>query len=243
MKVQKAYDPIKTDKKTLKEWYRIMVLGRMVDERAPNYLKQALGWSYHAPYAGHDGIQFAIGQTFSRETDHLFPYYRDMMTALSAGVSAEELILNGLSKSSDLASGGRHMSNHFAKPEWNIHNVSSCTGNHTLHAVGVARGMKRYKHKGVAISSQGESSTSEGYCYEAINGASNEKLPVVFVFQDNGYGISVPKRDQTANEFAADNFTGFKNLQIIQLCSKDKYILKRRFKKKYLKENQNKSEN
>lgn len=221
MKVAKVHDEKKTSRKQLLEWYRLLVLGRMVDERAPNYLKQALGWSYHAPYAGHDAIQLAIGQVFDKETDHLFPYYRDMQTALSAGVTAEELILNGLSKADDLASGGRHMSNHFAKPEWNIHNVSSCTGNHTLHAVGCARGMKRYDHKGVAISSQGESSTSEGYCYEAINGASNEKLPVVFVFQDNGYGISVPKKDQTANEFAADNFTGFKNLQIIHCDGKD----------------------
>lgn len=221
MKVEKIYDIKKTDKKVLKEWLKLLILGRMIDERAPNYLKQALGWSYHAPYAGHDAIQLAIGQVFDKKTDHLFPYYRDMQTALSAGLTAEEIILNGLSKDTDLASGGRHMSNHFAKPEWNVHNVSSCTGNHTLHAVGVARGMKRYKKKGVAISSQGESSTSEGYCYEAINGASNEKLPVVFVFQDNGYGISVPKRDQTANEFAADNFSGFKNLQIIHCDGKD----------------------
>jgi 2-oxoisovalerate dehydrogenase E1 component len=221
VKVAKIHDVKKTNKKNLKEWYRLMVLGRMIDERAPNYLKQALGWSYHAPYAGHDAIQLAIGQVFDKKTDHFFPYYRDMMSALSAGCTAEELILNGISKATDLASGGRHMSNHFAKPEWNIHNVSSCTGNHTLHAVGVARGMKRYKHKGVAISSQGESSTSEGYCYEAINGASHEKLPVIFVFQDNGYGISVPKRDQTANEFAADNFSGFKNLQIIHCDGKD----------------------
>ena len=221
MKVDKVHDLKKTTKKDLKKWYELLVLGRMLDERAPNYLKQALGWSYHAPYAGHDAIQLAIGQVFDKKTDHLFPYYRDMLTALSAGCTATELILNGLSKADDLASGGRHMSNHFAKPEGNIHNVSSCTGNHTLHAVGVARGMDRYKHKGVAISSQGESSTSEGYCYEAINGASNEKLPVVFVFQDNGYGISVPKKDQTANEFAADNFTGFKNLQIIHCDGKD----------------------
>ena len=113
------------------------------------------------------------------------------------------------------------MSNHFAKPAWNIHNVSSCTGNHTLHAVGVARAMKRYKHTGVAISSQGESSVSEGYCYEAINGASAEKLPVIFVFQDNGYGISVPKRDQTANSRVADNFSGFLNLTIIHCDGKD----------------------
>jgi 2-oxoisovalerate dehydrogenase E1 component len=221
MKVAKKYTLKNTDKNTLKTWYSLMSLGRKLDERAPNYLKQAIGWSYHAPYAGHDAIQLAIGQVFTLGEDHLFPYYRDMMTALSAGLSAEEIILNGISKSTDLASGGRHMSNHFAKPEWNIHNVSSCTGNHVLHAVGVARAMNRYKHKGVAFSSQGESSVSEGYCYEAINGASNEKLPVVFVFQDNGYGISVPKEDQTANEFVADNFSGFKNLRIIHCDGKD----------------------
>ncbi len=206
---------------TFKHWYRLMVLGRKLDEKAPNYLKQALGWSYHAPYAGHDAIQLAIGQVFDRKKDHLFPYYRDMLTALSAGITVEEIILNGISKATDIASGGRHMSNHFAKPEWNIHNVSSSTGNHTLHAVGVARAMKRYGHKGVAISSQGESSVSEGYVYEAINGASNEKLPVVFVLQDNGYGISVPKKDQTANRKAADNFSGFKNLRIIHCDGKD----------------------
>jgi 2-oxoisovalerate dehydrogenase E1 component len=221
MKVAKLHDIKKTKKDDLKKWYHLLVLGRMLDERAPNYLKQALGWSYHAPYAGHDAIQLAIGQIFDKEKDHMFPYYRDMLTAISAGVSPTEIILNGLSKADDLASGGRHMSNHFAKPEWNIHNVSSCTGNHTLHAAGVARGMKRFKSSGVAISSQGESSTSEGYCYEAINGASTEKLPVIFVFQDNGYGISVPKSDQTANEFCADNFSGFKNLRIIHCDGKD----------------------
>lgn len=210
-----------TAKKTLENWYCLMLVGRRIDEKAPNYLKQALGWSYHAPYAGHDGIQLAIGQVFDRETDHLFPYYRDMLTALSAGITAEEIILNGLSKATDIASGGRHMSNHFAKPEWHIHNVSSATGNHTLHAAGVARAMKKYNHKGVAISSQGESSTSEGYVFEAINGASNEKLPVIFVFQDNGYGISVPKKDQTANHYAADNYSGLKNLRIIHCDGKN----------------------
>lgn len=220
-KVEKKYTIKSTPKDVLKKWFELMTLGRMLDERAPNYLKQAIGWSYHAPYAGHDAIQLAIGQTFTKNEDHLFPYYRDMLTAIAAGISAEEIILNGISKATDIASGGRHMSNHFAKPAWNIHNVSSCTGNHTLHAVGVARAMKRYKHKGVAISSQGESSVSEGYVYEAINGASVEKLPVIFVFQDNGYGISVPKRDQTANERVADNFSGFKNLCIIHCDGKD----------------------
>ncbi|HOO84392.1 MAG TPA: thiamine pyrophosphate-dependent enzyme [Prolixibacteraceae bacterium] len=209
------------EKETLEKWYTTLVVGRKLDERAPNYLKQAIGWSYHAPYAGHDGIQFAIGQHFDKDTDHLFPYYRDMMTCFSAGLTPEEIILNGISKATDVAGGGRHMSNHFAKPEWNIHNVSSCTGNHDLHAVGVARAIKYYKHKGVAITSHGESSLSEGYVYEAINGASREKLPVIFVIQDNGYGISVPKHMQTANRKAGNNFSGFKNLRIIHCNGKD----------------------
>ncbi|MDA3929090.1 MAG: thiamine pyrophosphate-dependent enzyme, partial [Prolixibacteraceae bacterium] len=217
----KIYSIKNVEKEILKEWYTTLVVGRKLDERAPNYLKQAIGWSYHAPYAGHDGIQFAIGKHFNKENDHLFPYYRDMMTCMSAGLTAEEIILNGISKATDVASGGRHMSNHFAKPEWNIHNVSSCTGNHDLHAVGVARAIKYYKGKGVAITSHGESSTSEGYVYEAINGASREKLPVIFVLQDNGYGISVPKNMQTANRKTANNFSGFKNLRIIHCNGKD----------------------
>jgi 2-oxoisovalerate dehydrogenase E1 component len=210
-----------TPKKDLENWYYLMVLGRKLDEKAPNYLKQALGWSYHAPYAGHDGIQLAIGQVFEKNKDFLFPYYRDMLTAISAGMTETEIILNGISKADDPSSGGRHMSNHFAKPEWNIENVSSCTGNHTLHAVGVARALKRYGEDAVAISSQGESSVSEGYVYEAITGADREQLPVIFVIQDNGYGISVPKSDQTANRKVIDNFSGFKNLHLIHCNGKD----------------------
>ncbi|MFV0366191.1 MAG: thiamine pyrophosphate-dependent enzyme [Mangrovibacterium sp.] len=220
-KFPKLHTVKNVDKQMLHDWLKVLITGRRLDERAPNYLKQAIGWSYHAPYAGHDGIQFAIGQIFNKETDHLFPYYRDMMTCFSAGLTVEEIILNGISKDTDVAGGGRHMSNHFAKPAWNIHNVSSCTANHDLHAVGAARAMKYYGGKGVVITSHGESSTSEGYVYEAINGATREKLPVIFVFQDNGYGISVPKRLQTANRKTANNFSGFKNLRIIHCNGKD----------------------
>ena len=219
--VPKVFSVKTTPKEILEKWYHLMTLGRSIDEKAPNYLKQAIGWSYHAPYAGHDGIQLAIGQTFEKEVDHIFLYYRDMLTALSCGLTAEEIILNGISKATDLSSGGRHMSNHFAKIAWNMHNVSSLTGNHTLHAVGVARAIKYYGKKAVAISVQGESSLSEGFVYEAINGASKEKLPVIFAIQDNGYGISVPKKDQTANRKVANNFTGFKNLRIIHCNGKD----------------------
>lgn len=221
LEIPKIYTIKNTSKEILAKWYSLMTVGRAIDNKAPNYLKQAIGWSYHAPYAGHDGIQLAIGQVFEKNKDHLFPYYRDMLTALSAGMTAEEIILNGISKATDPSSGGRHMSNHLAKPEWNIHSVSSSTGNHTLHAVGVARAIKYYGEKTVSISSQGESSVSEGYVYEAFTGADKEKLPVIFVIQDNGYGISVPKKDQTAQRKVANNFSGYKNLRIIHCNGKD----------------------
>jgi 2-oxoisovalerate dehydrogenase E1 component len=200
----------------LGRWYELMHMGRLLDDKAPNYLKQAIGWSYHAPCAGHDGIQLALGLSFRPGADYFFPYYRDMMACLAAGLTPEEIILNGISKATDPASGGRHMSNHFAKPEIGIQNVSSLTGNHTQHAAGLGRAVKYYKKDSVVFCSQGESSLSEGYCYEAIVGADKEKLPVIFVVQDNGYGISVPKRDQSANEFLCDNFKGLPNLKIIK---------------------------
>lgn len=105
----KRYDIKTTDTETLRKWYYLMSLGRALDEKAPSYLLQSLGWSYHAPYAGHDGIQLAIGQVFHRGEDYLFPYYRDMLTVLSAGMTAEEIILNGISKATDPSSGGRHL--------------------------------------------------------------------------------------------------------------------------------------
>jgi 2-oxoisovalerate dehydrogenase E1 component len=108
------------------------------------------------------------------------------------------------------------MSNHFAKPSIGIQNVSSLTGNHTQHAVGLARAVKYYGRDSVVFCSQGESSLSEGYCSESINGADREQLPVVFIVQDNGYGISVPKHDQSANDQICDNFSGYSNLKIIK---------------------------
>ncbi|GAB1429709.1 alpha-ketoacid dehydrogenase subunit alpha/beta [Ignavibacteria bacterium] len=218
-----AFDISGFDKETVVRWYALMHLGRKLDEKAALYLKMAKGWSYHAPCAGHDGIQLAVGQIFRSGKDFLFPYYRDLMTCLSAGLTIEEIILNGLSKDGDVAGGGRHMSNHFAKPSVRIQNGSSCTGNHSLHAAGTARAIKKYSGGEVSIYSGGESACSEGYFYEAVNGASREKLPVIFVIQNNGYGISVPVEEQTANARISDNFTGFKNLLIVNCDGRDPF--------------------
>lgn len=209
------------DNATLLSWYRLMHLGRILDEKAANYLKQAKGWSYHAPCAGHEGIQLALGLSFRRGQDFLFPYYRDLMTSLAAGITPYEIVLNGLSKDGDVAGGGRHMSNHFAKPSINIQNVSSCTGNHAQHAVGVAKAIQYYKADAVSFYSGGESACAEGYFYEAVNGASTGNYPVVFVIQNNGYGISVPIAEAFTNSIVSDNFKGFPNLKIVEVDGTD----------------------
>jgi len=222
-----ALPPLKTDafgkvdNDTVVGWYRLLYGTRAIDTRASLYIRRGMGWSYHARCAGHEGIQVALGLHFRANKDFLFPYYRDLGTNLAAGLTPYELFLNGLSRDEDPCSGGRHMSNHFGKPSIGVQNVSSCTGNHTLHAVGVARAIKYYKSGGVAMSSQGDSSASEGYCFEAFSGASREKLPVVFVIQNNGYGISVPVEQQSSSKNVADNFRGIKNLKVIDCDGTD----------------------
>ena len=214
---QDLFDTSGFDKLTLLDWYTTQHLGRRLDEKAANYLKMAKGWSYHAPFAGHDGIQLALGKVFRSGKDFLFPYYRDLLTSLAAGLTVEEIIANGLSKDLDVAGGGRHMSNHFAKISIGLQNSSSCTGNHSQQAAGLARSIKKYKGDEVVYCSTGDSTTSEGYYYEAVNGADREKLPLIFVIQNNKYGISVPLREQTTNPVVSDNFRGFTNLKIL-LC-------------------------
>lgn len=203
--------------KTLHRWYQLMHLARTLDLKAANYVRQAKGWSYHSSCSGHEAIQLILGLSFRQNKDFLFPYYRDLATCLAAGLSVEEIIRNGLSKSTDVGSGGRHMSNHFSKPSIRIQNVSSVTGNHALHAVGVARAIKKYEGSEIAFASSGESAMSEGYVFEAVAGAAREQLPVVFVIQNNRFGISVPLYEQSVNMCVADNFAGFAKLKIVRV--------------------------
>ncbi len=205
----------------LKKWYTLAHLSRLIDDQASKFIRQSKGWSYLATCAGHEGIQLALGLSFRPGKDFLFPYYRDQLTCLAAGITVDEIMLNGLSRRDDVAGGGRHMSNHFAKPAIHIENVSSCVSNHTLHAVGVARAVKYYKSDAVAFASFGDASSSEGYVYEALNGSSREQLPVIFIIQNNRYGISVPLQEQTANPIVSDNFRGLKNLFIANCDGKD----------------------
>lgn len=207
---------ITVHKNTLNRWYQVMHLGRLLDHKADTYVKQGKGWSYHSSFVGHDGIQLILGLSFRQNKDFLFPYYRDLLTGLAAGLTAEEIIMNGISKAGDVASGGRHMSNHVAKPSIRIQNVSSATANHALHAAGVARAIRRYDGDEIAFASFGDSASSEGYVFEAIAGAAREKLPVIFVIQNNKYGISVPIKEGSVNPCVADNFSGLLNLKVVK---------------------------
>ena len=203
--------------KTLERWYQLMHLARLLDLKAANYVRQAKGWSYHSSCAGHEGIQLILGLSFRQGKDFLFPYYRDLATCVGAGLTIEDIIRNGLSKATDISSGGRHMSNHFSKPSIRVQNVSSATGNHALHAAGVARAIRKYDGDEIAFASFGDSAASEGFVFEAISGAARERLPVVFVIQNNRYGISVPIHEQSVNECVADNFSGLKCLKIVRV--------------------------
>ncbi len=207
---------ISVHKNTLNRWYQIMHMGRILDQKAGNYVKQGKGWSYHSSFVGHDGIQLILGLSFRQGKDFLFPYYRDLLTGYAAGISVEEIVMNGISKAGDIASGGRHMSNHIAKPSIRIQNVSSATANHSLHAAGVARAIKRYDGDEIAFASFGESSASEGYVFEAMAGAARERLPVIFVIQNNKFGISVPLSEGSVSLCVADNFSGLQNLKVVK---------------------------
>ncbi len=202
---------------TLRRWYQLIHLGRLLDQKAALYVRQAKGWSYHSSCAGHEGIQLILGLSFRQQKDFLFPYYRDLVTSLAAGLTVNEIIENGLSKATDVGSGGRHMSNHFSKPAIRIQNVSSATGNHALHAVGVARAIRKFNGDEIAFASFGDSAVSEGYVYEAVSGAARELLPVIFVIQNNKYGISVPISEQAANRNVSGNFLGFKQVLIVSV--------------------------
>ncbi|MBM2841484.1 MAG: dehydrogenase component, partial [Bacteroidetes bacterium] len=207
---------ISVHKNTLNRWYQILHMARIIDTKAENYVKQGKGWSYHSSFVGHDGIQLILGLSFRQNKDFLFPYYRDLLTGYAAGITVEEIVMNGISKAGDVASGGRHMSNHIAKPSIRIQNVSSATGNHALHATGVARAAKKYDGDEIAFASFGDSAASEGFVFEAMAGAARERLPVIFVIQNNKYGISVPIAEGSVNPCVADNFSGLLNLRVVK---------------------------
>lgn len=204
------------------EALRIMTLTRKTDHKIMNLLKQGKSY-FHMSAAGHEAIQVALGMQMNPGVDWAFPYYRDLAFLYSIGIELQEIILHMLARGSDPMTGGRQMPNHWGSKKLNIPTQSSPTGTQFLHAVGVALANRKKGNDAVTYVSSGEGTTSEGEFYEAINWASREKLPVIFVIENNKLAISVPVEDQNGGKHnsVAQMMSGFENLLSIEIDGTD----------------------
>ena len=116
---------------------------------------------------------------------------------LTAGVTPKDFFLQSFAKVDDPASGGRQLPCHYGAPHIKLPSQSSNTGTQFLQAVGTALASVKEGIDSITYVSSGEGTTSQGEFHEAINWASREKLPVLFVIENNKYAISVPISQQT----------------------------------------------
>src|ERR1700727_411433 len=197
------------------EIYRLMFLSRRVDDREI-LLKRQQKIFFQVSGAGHEALQIGAALALRPGYDWYFPYYRDRALCLALGVTPTEMLLQAVGAATDPASGGRQMPNHWSSRALHIVSTSSSTTTQLLHAVGCAEAGRYFsRHPEAAVkpeaasdyrafhdvefhgdevvfTSLGEGSTSQGEFWEALNTASNQKLPVIFCVEDNGYAISVP---------------------------------------------------
>src|ERR1700691_1198922 len=195
------------------EIYRLMFLSRRVDDREI-LLKRQQKIFFQMSAAGHEALQVAAALAMRPGYDWCFPYYRDRALCLALGVTPTEMMLQAVGAGADPASGGRQMPTHWSSRKLHIVSTSSSTTTQLLHAVGCAEAGRYFsrhpeaavKDPGdyrafhdvefhgdeVSLACVGEGATSQGEFWEAINTASNQKLPVIFCVEDNGYATSVP---------------------------------------------------
>jgi 2-oxoisovalerate dehydrogenase E1 component len=209
--ITQPYSGLKDEQ--LVEFYRLMYLSRRLDDREV-MLKRQQKIFFQISGAGHEALLVAAGTALKPGYDWFFPYYRDRALCLTLGNTVEEQLLQAVGAATDTASGGRQMPSHWSSTRLNIVSTSSAVTTQCLHAVGCAEAgryfsrrpeasarrdddysaYKNVKFHGdeVVFVSLGEGSTSEGEFWEAMNSASNLKLPVLFLVEDNGYAISAP---------------------------------------------------
>jgi 2-oxoisovalerate dehydrogenase E1 component len=175
--------------------------------------------------------------------DWFFPYYRDRALCLALGVSPYDMLLQAVGAADDPASGGRQMPTHWSSRPLHIVSTSSATATQLLHAVGCAEAGRYFSHHPeaavkdpgdyrefhnvdfhgdeVTLACVGEGSTSQGEFWEALNTASNQKLPVIFMVEDNGYAISVPVEVNTPGGNISRLVANFPNFFFAEIDGND----------------------
>jgi 2-oxoisovalerate dehydrogenase E1 component len=183
----------------LKHLYRKMLRLFYIEERVKVFVRQNK-CSFHASSRGHEKVQIAVAMLLERGKDWFFPYYREKALMVGLDMPLPEIFQGMLSRRGDPNSEGRNMSEHFSSRELRVVSPTACTGTQYLPAVGMAKAIKAEGRDEIVYVSSGEGATSEGEYFEALNVAAREKLPVLFVVQNNGYAISVPQSTQTGSE-------------------------------------------
>src|SRR5215472_11297312 len=156
--------------------------------------------SFLASTRGNEKAQVGTVMLMKPRHDWFFPYYREKAIAYALGMPMKDLFLHMLSREGDPSSNGRNMPEHFSSRTLNLVSQTACTGTQFLPAVGMAKALRKDGSDAIVYVSSGEGATSEGEFFEAINWATREELPVLFLIQNNGYAISVPQNAQTSSE-------------------------------------------
>jgi 2-oxoisovalerate dehydrogenase E1 component alpha subunit len=180
----------------LLELYRVMVLTRVLDDRAMKLQRQGrIG--FYVPAMGQEASH--IGTAAALEpADWVFPSYRDPGIALLRGVPVVELLHQCYGNAGDHTL-GRQMPVHYSLKKIRFVSISSPIGTQIVQATGAAMAMKARKEPHVAITYFGDGSTSSNDFHTGLNFAGVFAAPCIFVCENNGWAISVPLEGQTAS--------------------------------------------
>jgi len=210
------------DRATLIHALRVMQTSRRIDDREV-MLKRQNKIFFQVSAAGHEAIQTAVGLYLRPGFDWFYTYYRDRAVALACGITPKMMMLQAVGAGEDTQSGGRQMPSHWSSPELHVVTGSSPTGSQYVQAVGCAHaGRLLYPQSDeVTVVTSGDGATSEGEFWEAVNAACLEKLPVIFVIEDNGWAISVPVEHQTPGGSISRLLAGFPSLLRLEINGSD----------------------